>query len=574
MPGRGALLVLWHNRAVDQDRVMKRLPLIVVLGLLGVAIAVPMTGGELGLGGPTGFGGLGVQPSDGPTPPSAVAGPSADPTEPGATAEPSAEPTSLPPSPTPSAPTLADVAIVPVTHFRGTVTSTTLDEVRAVLAGTSRRYEALTTVGAESDAILGALGMDRPTTAERLVLAKDAKALTKDLAKHRKRLAFLRADDVTPAVRALAWGGRTLFGVNRIKDFGEWRLNAALPATTTRAFDPGATWTLFAGGDILLDRGVYQTIRVNGKGVDFPFDGGTAEITGHTCCSSFGWKVPLTRRTGNAGAVRKLIKGADLAIANFENPAPNRVRWHTSGTVFSADPGIIDGLVDAGIDYVSLANNHIGDAGDTGILQTIANLKKRGLAYSGAGKDAAAARKPAVLQANGMEIAVLGYDAIARYYAAGTDAVGSSQLSLKRATTDIKRARAAGADVVIVFPHWGTEYKSRPFAGQQQLARDIIDAGADLIIGNHAHYAAAMEVYKGKPIWYALGNFVFDQTWSEPTMEGITLELTFHGGELVQVRMRPHIILDKAQPNFLNPAGDGKVVMGQIFDASKGILPY
>ena len=73
--------------------------------------------------------------------------------------------------------------------------------------------------------------------------------------------------------------------------------------------------------------------------------------------------------------MRELIKGADLAIANFENPAPNRVRWHTSGTVFSADPGIIDGLVNAGIDYVSLANNHIGDAGDAGILQTIDNLE-------------------------------------------------------------------------------------------------------------------------------------------------------------------------------------------------------
>ena len=125
-----------------------------------------------------------------------------------------------------------------------------------------------------------------------------------------------------------------------------------------------------------------------------------------------------------------------------------------------------------------------------------------------------------------------------------------------------KAARAAGADVVIVFPHWGTEYKSKPFAAQQKLARMIIDAGADMVIGNHAHWAAAMEVYKGRPIWYALGNFVFDQTWSEPTMEGITLELTFRGATLAQVRIRPHIILDKAQPNFLDPAGDGKVVTG------------
>jgi poly-gamma-glutamate capsule biosynthesis protein CapA/YwtB (metallophosphatase superfamily) len=83
-----------------------------------------------------------------------------------------------------------------------------------------------------------------------------------------------------------------------------------------------------------------------------------------------------------------------------------------------------------------------------------------------------------------------------------------------------------------------------------------------------------VEIRKGKPIWYALGNFVFDQTWSEPTMEGITLELTFHGRELVQAKMRPHVILDKAQPNFLDENGDGRVVMGQVYDASKRTLPW
>jgi poly-gamma-glutamate synthesis protein (capsule biosynthesis protein) len=139
---------------------------------------------------------------------------------------------------------------------------------------------------------------------------------------------------------------------------------------------------------------------------------------------------------------------------------------------------------------------------------------------------------------------------------------------------DIRAARKAGADLVVVMPHWGIEYRSTPFPRQQALARYAIDAGADMVIGNHAHWAAAMEIYKGKPIWYALGNFVFDQTWSEPTMEGITLELTFRGSELAQVRLRPHIILDKAQPNFLDPAGDGRVVMGQVYTASKGLLPW
>ena len=85
------------------------------------------------------------------------------------------------------------------------------------------------------------------------------------------------------------------------------------------------------------------------------------------------------------------------------------------------------------------------------------------------------------------------------------------------------RPGAAGADLVIVFPHWGVEYTTRVSAQQERLGHAAIDAGADLVIGNHPHWAGAVEIYDGKPIWYALGNLVFDQTWSEPTMEGITL---------------------------------------------------
>ena len=318
-----------------------------------------------------------------------------------------------------------------------------------------------------------------------------------------------------------------------------------------------------------------QTLKIRGKGADFPFDGGTAEITGHCKdCSPLGWDLPYTKRTGNAGAVRALIHGADIAIANFENPAPNIFRYHTSGTVFSADPKLISGLADAGIDWVGIANNHIRDAGGVGILQTIANLKAHGIAASGAGKNLAAARKATILAAGGVKVAFLAYDTIAKGYAARPDRAGSAQLSSKVVKADVAAARTAGAQVVIVFPHWGTEYDPTPFAGQKTLAHAAIDAGADLVIGNHAHWAGAMEVYEGKPIWYALGNFVFDQTWSEPTMEGITLELTYHGATLVQARMHPHVILDKAQPNFLDPAGDGRVVLGQIYDASKGMLPW
>ena len=136
----------------------------------------------------------------------------------------------------------------------------------------------------------------------------------------------------------------------------------------------------------MLDRGVHKTLVIEGKGADFPFDGGTADITSRCCCSAFGWELPRVRRTGNAGVVRDLIEGADLAIANFENPAPDNHRYHARGTVFSADPRLIEGLADAGIDYVSLANNHIRDAGAAGLLQTIANITKHDIAVSGGGQ--------------------------------------------------------------------------------------------------------------------------------------------------------------------------------------------
>ncbi len=552
---------------------VKRRPLLTALGVLAIAVALTALAV---FAAPLPFVATGDAPDRPSAAPSAgaragaIAAGSTAPTTttPSATAAPAA----ASPTPTPS-PNL--VAIVPVTNFRATPTSTNRREVQSVLAGTSGRYQALELVASEADAILAELGLQRPSDPARLILARSPGTLAADLAKSGKRLAFLRADAVGPALRALAWGSATLFGVGRITDLADWPLIATLPPSASAdEFDAGGTWTLFAGGDILLDRGVYKTVVVEGKGADFPFDGGTAEITSRYCCSSFGWELPRTKRTGNAGAFRRLIEGADLAIANFENPAPDQVRWHTRGTVFSADPTLIDGLAEAGIDYVSLANNHIRDAGGQGILQTIANIRERGIEVSGAGKDLAAARTPALLEAGGISVAVLAYDAIAGYYHATADRIGSAPLSTSIVRADIKAARSAGADVVIVFPHWGTEYRSRPFAAQQKLARAIIDAGADMVIGNHAHWAAAMEVHDGKPIWYALGNFVFDQIWSEPTMEGITLELTFHGAELVQARMRPHIILDRAQPNFLDPAGDGKIVLGQIYGASKGLLPW
>ncbi|MBA2382010.1 MAG: CapA family protein, partial [Chloroflexi bacterium] len=503
---------------------MKRLTLLVAIGAVVLAVGVSALGW-----------GAATKPSGSPDPGSvARASGSVNPTG-GPSAEPDGSADAPPPASQPpvDAP-LADVPIVPVAQYRTTVGAIGRDDIRAILAGTSATWDGLELVSREADAILAGLGVERPASDAHLVLAKSAAKVTTDLAAHRKRLAVLRADAVGPGVRALGWGNRQLFGVDAVKTVAAWGLTASLPQRSdTPIFEPATSWTLVAGGDIMLDRGVAETLKIKGKGADFPFDGGTADITSRYCCSSFGWELPRLNRAGDTGAMRHLIASADIAIANFENPAPNVFRYHTSGTVFSADPKLIAGLAKAGIDWVGLANNHIGDAGRNGILQTIANLKKHGIRSSGAGKNITAARKPAILEAGDVRVAFLAYDTIAGSYTAGSEKAGSARLSKSVVKADIRAARKAGADVVIVFPHWGTEYDPTPFAGQQTLARTAIDAGADMVIGNHAHWAGAMEVYDGKPIWYALGNFVFDQTWSEPTMEGLTLELTFRGPTLV-----------------------------------------
>ncbi len=505
-----------------------------------------------------------VWPSHGPA--ASPAGPAASP----------AGPAASPPAPTASGDSLRGVPIVPVVDYRSTALAAGWRDVDEVLGGTSDRWHALELVRDQADAILATLHAGRPTVGGRLVLASDADSLAADLATHRDRLAFLPADEVMPAVRAIRWGSRALFGVDRVSP-DAWPLTARLPSDMgpDPSVAPDTTWTMFVGGDLGFDRQVAQVVTYEGKGVDYPFDGGTASIVGSVCCSAFGWPVPTIRQTGHTGAMRDLISSADLALANMEEPTPDHFTFHPSGVVFTGNPALLAGVRRAGIDVVSLANNHVGDGGQAGILQTIAHLDENGIAHVGAGSNLAEARRPALLTVGGVRVAILAYDSIASsYYGATATTPGSAPLTEANVRADVTAARKAGAQLVIVFPHWGVEYTRGPSAFQQRLAHVAIDAGADLVIGNHPHWVQAMEVYRGHPIWYALGNFTFDQTWSEPTLEGITLELTFRGSRLVQAWMHPHILVEGVQPNLLDPAGDGARVLDPLYEASAALLPW
>ncbi len=390
-------------------------------------------------------------------------------------------------------------------------------------------------------------------------------------------LGLIRADAVQPAIRALGIDGRVLFGDARVRTMAEWALTIPTSADSAVVFDPSATWTVVAAGDVMNDRAVYQQAVLLHHGPDFPWSGGTARIVDRSCCVAGATTVRAVA-SGNAGAVAALFRDADLALVNHEGPTPNNFAYHPltfpSRLTFSFDPALEAGIHDAGVDVVSLANNHIRNYGSLGVTQTIANVKAAGLTPVGAGPNLAAANAPAWFTVDGVRVAILAFDAIdVGSNGATTSRPGAAPLDLARARADIKAARAAGAQVVIVVPHWGVEYTATATASQRADAAALIADGADVILGSHPHWAGALEAIGKGVVVYSMGDFIFDLPRTEQTDEGLIVELTFAGSRLAQVDIHPTIELERSQPNLLDPA-DGQVILERIRTVSRGFLHW
>ena len=454
------------------------------------------------------------------------------------------------------APTPSPIPLVPVVGFWSATAGLSRAELDAALVGRSIPYRRVL--------VAGMLPGATPSTADAIRAAVNADPRT---------LGLLPAGEVTPDVRALTLDGFDLFGNDRLRDVAAWPLLApAAPGTDPPSFDPATTWTLVAGGDVMLDRSIYRHTVRQGKGEDYPWDGGFAEITGRRCCSAAGHRLPIVRRTGQAGAVRTLFRDADLALVNLEGPAINAFRWHPHGLTFTFDPALLAGLRNAGIDVVTIANNHIGDAGPGAVIETIRHLDELGVAHVGAGPDGATARAPAWFELAGQRIALFGYDAVRPADYATARQAGSAGLVSAHYRDDVAAACDAGADVVVVLPHWGVEYRAAPTSKQRMHARALVEAGATVILGSHSHWAGPMELVDGSPVFYSLGNLVFDLTRSEETVEGLILEMTFVGARPTQIRLHPTVMVDLVQPNLVEAAGDGAVVIKRIRKASEALL--
>jgi len=206
-----------------------------------------------------------------------------------------------------------------------------------------------------------------------------------------------------------------------------------------------------------------------------------------------------------------ILKSADYRIANLETPiAESGTRLSPKFYTFRAHPRTL-AVLQGRFDAVTLANNHIGDYGNDALLETMRRLDAASIARFGAGRNLAEAHKPLWIERQGLKIAVLGYNEfIPRSFEAGADTPGTAWSEDDHVITEIRAAKAAGANLVIPFMHWGWEHEPAPSQRLQTFARRMIDEGASMVVGSHPHVTQGAEIYQGKPIIYSLGNFVFD----------------------------------------------------------------
>ena len=286
-------------------------------------------------------------------------------------------------------------------------------------------------------------------------------------------------------------------------------------ATTTEAITHSVTttttqrqpWTLLAGGDVLLD-------LTEPEGID-PF-----------------------------ANVEPNLASADVAIVNLEMAITERGEPYDKEFVFRAPGSAALTLAGAGIDVVSLANNHVLDFGPVGLADTLSVLDEVNILRPGAGSNNAEAYAPRVLTLDsGIRVAFVSATAVVPGgFAASADrpGVADAKWAIPRVLAAV-RAAAAGNDVVVVSVHWGIERETCPSEDQRALASDLIEAGANLILGHHPHVLQPIETFDRTVIAYSLGNFAWHPRYGITGDSGV-LEISFDGPYVEGYRFHPHVL--------------------------------
>ncbi len=219
--------------------------------------------------------------------------------------------------------------------------------------------------------------------------------------------------------------------------------------------------------------------------------------------------------------VAPLLKGVDLSIGNLECVVSTKGRPEDKPYTFRAPQRSLK-LAKRYFSAVSLANNHTGDFGKPAFTDMLQRLERAQLPYFGGGRQLRDAHRPFIAEIKGKRIGILGYNGFfPRSFEALDDTPGNAWLDEDQLVHDIRHAKEAmGVDFLVVYPHWGWEYQRLASERQRKMARLMIDSGADAVIGGHPHVTQDVETYNGKPVFYSLGNFVFDGFSDEDTTTG------------------------------------------------------
>jgi poly-gamma-glutamate synthesis protein (capsule biosynthesis protein) len=210
------------------------------------------------------------------------------------------------------------------------------------------------------------------------------------------------------------------------------------------------------------------------------------------------------------------ISTSSYLVGNFESAIPEvHVPTKSLQFTFSTDPSFLEGLSTYGFTHLSLANNHSYDFGRDGFLSTVRTLKNASFKVVGDQRNQASSSIE-ILTIDETPVALIGVYAVDK---------APSHMEIER----LMRRAENKSEVQVVYVHWGTEYSPLHNLFQEQLAYALVDSGADVVIGHHPHVVQDIQLYKGKPIFYSLGNFIFDQYFSEDVQQGLIVDMSLKG---------------------------------------------
>lgn len=275
--------------------------------------------------------------------------------------------------------------------------------------------------------------------------------------------------------------------------------------------------TLLFAGDVLLDRGVRTMIGRHDA--DWLFRG-----------------------------VEPLFGRCDAVCVNLECPVAGTGVPIAKKYIFRAEPEWLPALRRAGITHLTLANNHVNDQGRDGVLETLRNAAAAGLATVGAAARQDSAGAPLVIERDGVRVALFASVLLPlENWLYRDDGAGPSQETVGQLADRVRLWKLQHpGDRAVVLLHWGIEHRLRPTDDQRAEACELIEAGADAVIGHHPHVVQSIEWHRGKPIVYSLGNFVFDQQGDdERTAIAVSVRVS-RGGETT-VRIHP-LRIDRCAP--------------------------